>query len=96
MGAINDFQSQMKRADGFARLARYEVVLTPPPKMAVSMNDIGFDLADYSQGLSMMCDSITMPGKDLKTGPVKHGQELHKRAGSSSCVSKALLLLHFT
>ena len=78
MGAINSFQAQMKKANGFARLARYEVVLTPPPKMALSMNDIGFDLADYSQGLSMMCDSITMPGKDLKTGPVKHGQELQR------------------
>ena len=78
MGAINDFQGQMKKANGFARLARYEVVLTAPDKLVKSLAKEGFDLVDYSRGLSMMCDSITMPGKDLKTGPVKHGQELQR------------------
>jgi hypothetical protein len=78
MGAINDFQGQMKKANGFARLARYEVVLTAPDKLVKSLAKEGFNLVDYSRGLSMMCDSITMPGKDLKTGPVKHGQELQR------------------
>jgi hypothetical protein len=73
-GAINRFYSQMRRADGFARLARYQVILTPPKKLEERYRE-GL-LLEYTRGLSLMCDSVTMPGKDLKTGPVKHGQEL--------------------
>ena len=79
MGAISDFQSKMESAKGFARLARYEVMLFPPKKFVDTMRGQGFDVFDYSNGLSMMCDSITMPGKDLQTAAVKHGQELERQ-----------------
>ena len=78
-GAINKFQSKMESAKGFARLARYEVMLFPPKKFVDTMRGQGFDVFDYSNGLSMMCDSITMPGKDLQTAAVKHGQELERQ-----------------
>tara|TARA_B110000285_G_C14844309_1_gene476854 strand:+ start:54 stop:719 length:666 start_codon:yes stop_codon:yes gene_type:complete len=70
MGAIDSFQARMKSAGGFARLARYEVIINPPENL---LKEVG---AEYVTGLSIMCDSITMPGKDLKTTPVKHGQGL--------------------
>ena len=76
MGAIDKFQSKMESAKGFARLARYQVHINPPPRFAAEMKDLGFNLNDYADGLSMMCDSITMPGKDLQTATMKHGQDL--------------------
>ena len=79
MGAIDKFQSKMESAKGFARLARYQVHINPPPRFAAEMKDLGFNLNDYADGLSMMCDSITMPGKDLQTATMKHGQELARQ-----------------
>ena len=76
MGAIDNFQSKMESANGLARLARYQVHINPPPKFAAAMKAIGISLTDYTNSLSMMCDSITMPGKDLQTGTMKHGQDL--------------------
>jgi len=78
-GAINKFQSKMESAKGFARLARYQVHINPPARFAAAMKDLGFNLNDYAGGLSMMCDSITMPGKDLQTATMKHGQELARQ-----------------
>jgi len=78
-GAIDKFQARMESAKGFARLARYQVHINPPPKFAAAMKDLGFNLNDYADGLSMMCDSITMPGKDLQTATMKHGQELARQ-----------------
>ena len=70
MGAINDFLSIIKDpgVDGFARVARYEVVLEPPP----SLNG----LKDTSKIISVMCDSVAMPGHDLQTKAVKFGTAL--------------------
>ena len=76
MGAISNFQAQMKAAKGFARTARYEVVLFPPESLKAKLREDGIDLDIYTKGLTMMCDSITMPGKDLQTGTMKHGQDL--------------------
>ena len=78
-GAINKFQSKMESAKGFARLARYQVHINPPARFAAEMKALGFNLNDYADGLSMMCDSITMPGKDLQTATMKHGQELARQ-----------------
>ena len=63
MGAINDFQSLMKASDGFARPARYEIVITPPFSNDVAKN----------KNVSLLCDSIIMPGHDLQSASVKHG-----------------------
>ena len=83
MGAISNFQAQMKAAKGFARTARYEVVLFPPESLKAKMREDGIDLDIYTKGLTMMCDSITMPGKDLSTESVKHGQELERQQVSA-------------
>ena len=70
MGAINDFQAQVSKADGLARLARYRVLLTPP---------VGADLPkEQTETLGLFCSSITMPGHDLQTSTVKHGTEINR------------------
>jgi len=83
MGAISNFQAQMKASKGFARTARYEVVLFPPESLKKSLLADGIDLDIYTRGLTMMCDSVTMPGKDLSTESVKHGQELERQQVSA-------------
>jgi len=70
MGAISDFQSQISKADGLARIARYQVLLTPPA---------GANLPkEQTETLGLFCSSITMPGHDLQTNPVKHGTEINR------------------
>ena len=70
MGAINDFQAQISKADGLARLARYRVLLTPP---------VGANLPkEQTETLGLFCNSITMPGHDLQTNPIKHGTEINR------------------
>ena len=83
MGAISNFQAQMKAAKGFARTARYEVVLFPAESLKAKLREDGIDLDIYTRGLTMMCDSVTMPGKDLSTESVKHGQELERQQVSA-------------
>ena len=63
--AITDFIATMNRAHGFARVARYEVVLHPPK---------GIDLPDEAtRDISLHCNAITMPGHDLNSTDVKFG-----------------------
>ena len=70
MGAINDFQAQVSKADGLARIARYQVLLTPPA---------GANLPkEQTETLGLFCSSITMPGHDLQTSTVKHGTEINR------------------
>ena len=70
MGAINDFQAQVSKADGLARIARYQVLLTPP---------VGANLPkEQTETLGLFCSSITMPGHDLQTSTVKHGTEINR------------------
>ena len=70
MGAISNFQSQISKADGLARVARYEVILTPPA---------GADLpSEMTKTVSLFCSSISMPGHDLQTNTVKHGTEINR------------------
>ena len=63
MGSINNFQALMKSSGGFARLARYEIVLHAPAGVS----------AEYSKDVSLLCDSISMPGHDLQTSTAKFG-----------------------
>jgi len=65
--SINDFQALMNKGQGFARPARYEVVLHPPPGLAKLFPNT------LTQGFSLMCDSITMPGHDLQASAIKFG-----------------------
>ena len=63
MGAIDNFQALMKKSEGLARAARYEVVLIPP-----------FDNDDEkNRNVSLLCDSIIMPGHTLDSASVKYG-----------------------
>ena len=70
MGAINDFQAQISKADGLARLARYKVDLFPPAGANLS--------SEMTRTISLFCNSITMPGHDLQTNTVKHGTEINR------------------
>ena len=63
-GAINEFQSLMSRAAGFARPTRYQVMLTAPAPLGKS---------HHARELSLMCDTIVMPGHDLQTHSAKYG-----------------------
>ena len=70
MGAISNFQAQISKADGLARIARYRVLLTPPA---------GANLPkEQTETLGLFCSSITMPGHDLQTSTVKHGTEINR------------------
>ena len=69
MGAINDFQAQISKADGLARIARYRVLLTPPA---------GVGTKSMQETTNLFCSSITMPGHDLQTNPIKHGTEINR------------------
>jgi len=63
MGAINDFQALIKKSEGFARTARYEIVITPPFDNDIAKN----------RNVSLLCDSIVMPGHTLDSASVKYG-----------------------
>ena len=70
MGAISNFQAQISKADGLARVARYEVLLTPPA---------GANLpTEMTRTISLFCNTISMPGHDLQTNPIKHGTEINR------------------
>ena len=70
MGAISNFQAQISKADGLARVARYEVILTPPS---------GANLpTEMTRTISLFCNTISMPGHDLQTNPIKHGTEINR------------------
>ena len=66
MGAIDDFYSSMVKARGFARPAKYEVVLTPPAGSALANSP-------KTKEIQLLCDTIVMPGHDLQSATVKFG-----------------------
>ena len=69
MGAIDNFQAQISKSDGLARLARYEILLTPPE---------GVGTREMHETTSLFCNTISMPGHDLTTSTVKHGTEINR------------------
>ena len=71
MGAIDNFRALMNDSKGFARLARYEVVLRPPPRMPAVFK--GVDISGITRDISLMCDTISMPGHDLQTQSIQYG-----------------------
>jgi hypothetical protein len=66
MGAIDDFYSSMVKARGFARPAKYEVVLTPPAGSALANSP-------KTKEIQLLCDTIVMPGHDLQSATAKFG-----------------------
>jgi len=90
--SINDFQALMNKGQGFARPARYEVVLHPPPGLAKLFPNT------LTQGFSLMCDSITMPGHDLQASAIKFGTEVETQMvvshGYTGLISATFYLDH--
>ena len=76
MPSITDFIASMNRAHGFARAARYEIVLTPPAGMVDRLQKQGVDITNYNKDISLMCDTIAMPGHDLQTHSAKYGTDV--------------------
>ena len=73
---IDNFKSLLSKGKGMARAAKYEVVLTPPAGMVKRLAADGVDISPYTRDISLLCDTIAMPGKDLQTHSAKYGQQL--------------------
>jgi len=71
--SIDQFKSLLSKGNGMARVARYEVVLTPPAGMKIEMRSI--DIPGATRDLNLMCDTITMPGHDIQTQTRQFGSE---------------------
>ena len=71
IGSIDRFITLMNKSEGFARLARYEVVLRPPPGMPAIFKDV--DISGMTRDISLMCDTVSMPGHDLQTQSIQYG-----------------------
>ena len=63
---LQEFIGSMTTAKGFARLTRYEVEIHAPEAMPESTNS-------YIKDIQLHCNTIQMPGHDLKTQDVKFG-----------------------
>ncbi len=75
MSTLQQFISSMNRAGGFARLSKYEIEIFPPEGMSLMGRNVmgGADALDYTKDISLWCDSVQMPGHDLKTQDVNYG-----------------------
>lgn len=71
--SIDQFKSLLSKGNGMARVARYEVVLTPPAGMTAEMGSI--NISGATRDLNLMCDTITMPGHDIQTQTRQFGSE---------------------
>ncbi len=71
--SIDQFKSLLSKGNGMARVARYEVVLTPPAGMTAEMGSI--NISGATRDTSLMCDTITMPGHDIQTQTRQFGSE---------------------
>jgi len=69
--AIDRFKASILRT-GLARVARYEVVIHPPPLLTQLYGDI----SNLTRNVGISCDTIRMPGHDLKTHTAKYGTGL--------------------
>ena len=65
MSTLQEFVSSMSKVKGFARLSKYEVELHPPEGMT--------EANGWKKDIELQCDSIQMPGHDLKTQDVQYG-----------------------
>ena len=74
--SIDGFKSLLSIGSGMARLAKYEVVLTPPAGMVKRLAAEGIDISNHTRDISLLCDTIAMPGKDLQTHSAKYGTQL--------------------
>ena len=69
-GVLNDILSTFHSEDGYATPNRFEVIITPPPKMgsiAITNPFHGSERASDARAISLRCESINMPGRNLNT-----------------------------
>ena len=64
---ITEFISSMHDAEGFARLSKFEVVITLPPRYDSN--------STLMKTVNIFCNSISLPGHDLQTQSRQHGSE---------------------
>jgi hypothetical protein len=74
--SIDGFKSLLSKGSGMARAAKYQVILSPPAGMVKRLQQQGVDITSHTRDISMLCDTIAMPGKDLQTHSAKYGQQL--------------------
>ena len=75
--SIDDFKAILSKGSGMARLAKYEVRLAPPQSLSeyVGKGEFKADLSNYTREISLLCNTITMPGHDLQTQTVQYGSQ---------------------
>ena len=69
-GVLNDILSGFHSEDGYAIPNRFEVIITPPPKMGggpVTNPSHGSEKGSDARAISLRCESISMPGRNLNT-----------------------------
>ena len=69
-GVLNDVLSGFHSEDGYAIPNRFEVIITPPPKMGggpVTNPSHGSERGSDARAISLRCESIMVPGRNLNT-----------------------------
>ena len=86
LNAIQQFVGSMSKAGGFARPAKYEVIINAPALLQFP------GTADINRQLTLQCSSVSMPAHDLQTQNVSHASEpgreivqTHGYAGTIDC-----------
>ncbi len=75
---ITEFVSAMQNAEGFARLSQFEVEIILPPWVGDQgpwHPGSGTASTAPSQHISLLCNSVSLPGHDLQTQSRQHGSE---------------------
>ena len=73
-GVINDIISSFHSKDGYAQPNRYEVLIFPPTEPAkggenLSRGDVSEISSKDKREISLRCESITLPGRNLSSTP---------------------------
>ena len=80
-GVLQIFQAQINQGEGMARPNRFYVIINPPQKLVTTPggppsqlskntnNDL--NSAAMRENMSMMCNKITLPSRDINTSPHK-------------------------
>jgi hypothetical protein len=76
--SIDEFKAVLSKGSGMARAAKYEVVLYPPNALAmhIGQGEFATDITPYTRQISLLCDTVAMPGHDLQTHSAKYGTGL--------------------
>ena len=69
---LNDILSSYHNNNGYAQPNRFDVVITPPAKVGGGGNEnvfSGMDRKSDIRDISMRCESVQLPGRNLSTSP---------------------------